>query len=158
MIRQATPADTPVILAFTEALGLFRPRELQVIAGQLTDLHAGHRPDHHAACFEQDGTPVGFAYYAPEPLAQRAWQLHWLVVRQDWQGQGVGTALLQYAENEARHTHQGRILLVETGSLPAFEKTRRFYLQRNYQQLAVVNDYFDDGDDLVILRKRLSYV
>jgi len=30
------------------------------------------------------------------------------------------------------------------------------YQQRNYLQLAVVNDYFDDGDDLVILRKAVE--
>ena len=39
-----------------------------------------------------------------------------------------------------------------------FKYQRQFYLRRNYQQLAVVADYFDDGDDLVILRKRLNYV
>ena len=65
--------------------------------------------------------------------------------------------MLMYVENELRWQRQGRILLVETGSLPTFARTRKFYLQRNYQQLAVVSDYFDDGDDMVILRKRLNY-
>ena len=102
--------------------------------------------------------PSYFAYYAPALLAERAWYLHWLVVRQDRQSQGVGTALLQYVENDVRYLHQGRILLVETGSLPTFARTRQFYLQRNYQQMGVVSDYFDDGDDLVIVRKRLNYV
>lgn len=154
MIRPTTAADITALVALTDALTLFRARELQAIHDQLTDLPPGHQ----ALCFEQDATPIGFAYYAPALLGERAWYLHWLVVRQDRQGQGVGTALLQYVENDVRHVHQGRILLVETGSLPAFEKTRKFYLQRNYQQLAVVNDFYDDGDDLVILRKRLNYV
>jgi GNAT superfamily N-acetyltransferase len=158
MIRPTTPADAPILVGLTADLGLFRPREIQAIADMLDDLHAGRgRPDHKAVCFEEAGAPIGFACYGPALLAERAWYLHWLVVRQDRQGRGVGTALLQYVEQELRFVLHGRILLVEIGSLPAFERTRRFYLQRNYQQLAVVSDYFDDGDDMVILRKRLNY-
>jgi len=47
---------------------------------------------------------------------------------------GVGNALLMYVENDVAGSTR-RILLVETGSLPAFERTRKFYLRRNYQQL-----------------------
>src|SRR4051794_26594601 len=104
MIRPTTPEDVPVLLAFTDALGLFRPREIQVIGDTLADLHAGRsRPEHKAVCFEENGNPVGFACYGPALLAERAWYLYWLVVRQDRQRQGIGTALLQYVEQEVRH-------------------------------------------------------
>ena len=49
----------------------------------------------------------------------------------------------------------GRLFLIETSSLPSYEPTRRFYLKHNYEQAAIVRDFYADGDDQVIFRKRL---
>src|SRR5436189_4724880 len=108
MIRPTTPADAPTLVGLTEALGLFRPREIQAVSDLFHELHTGcGRPGYQAVCFEQDGGPVGFASFGPAPLAERAWYLFWLVVGKDFQGRGIGTALLQYVEQEVRHVQQG---------------------------------------------------
>lgn len=49
----------------------------------------------------------------------------------------------------------GRLLLIETSSLPHYEPTRRFYLKHGYERSCAIADYYADGDDLVVFRKRL---
>ena len=41
-------------------------------------------------------------------------------------------------------------------AVPQYEPTRRFYLKNGYDQEALVRDYYNDGDSLVIFRKRLD--
>jgi serine/threonine-protein kinase len=48
-----------------------------------------------------------------------------------------------------------RLFLLETSSLPYYELTRRFYLKQGYDREAVLRDYYSDGDDMVVFRKRL---
>ena len=50
----------------------------------------------------------------------------------------------------------GRLFIVETSSLPSYDLTRKFYLKHGYEQAAVVRDFYSDGDDQVIFRKRLG--
>jgi len=66
----------------------------------------------------------------------------------------VGSALLRHVEEEIRR-EQGRLLLIETSSLPHYEPTRRFYAKHGYEQAAVIADYYADRDDMVVFRKRL---
>ena len=45
MIRPTTPADTPALLALTEATGVFKPHEVQALDEVLADYHAKNRDD-----------------------------------------------------------------------------------------------------------------
>ena len=56
--------------------------------------------------------------------------------------------LLLAAEDEIRR-EDGRLLLIETSSLPHYEPTRRFYLKHGYDAAAAHPDYYADGDDLL---------
>ena len=51
---------------------------------------------------------------------------------------------------------EGRLLVIETSSLPAYELTRRFYLKQGYDQAAVLRDFYADGDSIVYFTKRLG--
>jgi hypothetical protein len=62
---------------------------------------------------------------------------------------------LRHAEEDIRRQH-GRLLLIETSSLPHYELTRHFYLKHGYEQGCVLRDYYADGDDMVVFRKRLA--
>jgi len=105
--------------------------------------------------FELEKRPIGFAYYAPASMTDRTWYLYWIAVSKDIHARGIGTQLLKYVENDIRG-RQGRILLIETSSLAHYELTRRFYLKHQYEQTAVIRDYYADGDDMVVFRKRLN--
>jgi ribosomal protein S18 acetylase RimI-like enzyme len=87
-------------------------------------------------------------------MTERTWYLYWIAVRPKLQARGIGTALLHHAEEDIRR-RQGRLFLIETSSLPHYDLTRRFYLKHGYEQEAVLRDFYADGDNMVVFRKRL---
>ena len=156
MIRPTTPADTPLLLRLTEGTGVFKPHEIQALDEVLSDYHAGNRDEGHAAVTdERHGKVVGYAYYAPAAMTDRTWYLYWIAVSKDTHAKGVGSQLLRHAEDDIR-SRGGRVLFIETSSLPHYEPTRRFYLKHGYEAAATLRDYYADGDDMVVFRKRLA--
>ena len=155
MIRPTTPADTPALLALTEGTGVFKPHEVEALDEVLADYHAANRDQGHVAVTdERHGEVVGYAYYAPAAMTDRTWYLYWIAVSKKTQARGVGSGLLRHAEEDVRRRN-GRVLFIETSSLPHYEPTRRFYLKHGYEVTGVLRDYYADGDDMVVFRKRL---
>ena len=156
MIRATIPRDTATLVDLARGTGVFKPLEIQALQEVLEDYHAeAHAEGHRSVTYEQDGQVIGFAYYAPAAMTDRTWYLYWIAVSSELQAKGIGSALLRHAEAAIR-AGQGRLLLIETSSLPHYEPTRRFYLKHGYEQACVLNDFYADGDHLVVFRKRLA--
>lgn len=156
MIRAAVPADTPALVALTAGTGVFKPFEVEVLRDLLHDYHAGSTgSDHVVIVWESQGHLLGYAYYAPDVMTDRTWYIYWIAVAHDRQSQGVGGHLLHHVELDAK-ARGARLLLIETSSLPHNEPARRFYLKHGYAHVATVPDFYCDGDDMVIFRKRLE--
>jgi len=155
MIRPTTPADTPALVALAEGTGVFKLEEIEALREVFDEYYAQYEAQgHRSVAFEADGRLLGFAYYAAASMTDRTWYLWWIAVDKRTQARGVGSVLLRHVEEDARR-EKGRLLLVETSSLPHYELTRRFYLKHGYEQAAVIADYYADRDDLVVFRKRL---
>jgi ribosomal protein S18 acetylase RimI-like enzyme len=156
MIRPTTSADTPLLIETARGTGVFRPTELDALQEVLDDYHAyNHGHGHQAITYEQDGRVIGFAYYAPAAMTDRTWYLYWIAVSKQIQARGVGAQMLNHAE-EAIRKEKGRILMLETSSLPTYDLTRKFYLKQGYEQAGVLKDYYTDGDDMVVFSKRIT--
>jgi GNAT superfamily N-acetyltransferase len=154
MIRPTDPGDTPDLIAIARGTEVFKPLELVALGEVLDDYHAEEQAHgHRSLTFEQDGRPIGFAYYAPASMADRAWYLYWIAVAKSTHARGIGSQLLRAAEEEIRNLG-GRLLLIETSSLPHYEPTRRFYLKHGYEVACRLADFYADGDDLVVFSKR----
>src|SRR5262249_19727148 len=122
----------------------------------LADYHATNQAHgHRAVTCEDGGTVLGFAYYAPAAMTDGTWYLYWIAVDRQTQARGVGGGLLRHAEDDVRQAG-GRDFFIETSSLPHYELTRHFYLKHGYEQHAVLRDYYADGDDMVVFRKRFG--
>jgi GNAT superfamily N-acetyltransferase len=155
MIRDTVPADTPELLEVATETGVFKPLEIQALREVLDDFHETNRGEGHiAVTAEEDGKILGFAYYAPAAMTIGTWHLYWIFIRKNLQARGLGGELLRRAENDIRQ-RQGRVLFIETGSLPHYELTRRFYLKNQYEQEAVLRDFYAAGDSMVVFRKAL---
>jgi GNAT superfamily N-acetyltransferase len=155
MIRPTIPADTPALVEIARGTGVFKPLELVALREVLDDYHAEEQSrGHRSVTSEQDGRVVGFAYYAPSAMADRTWYLFWIAVDKTVQSRGLGAELLRHVEDEIR-SHRGRLLLIETSSLPHYNATRRFYLRNGYEQECALRDFYADGDDMVVYSKRL---
>jgi ribosomal protein S18 acetylase RimI-like enzyme len=156
MLRAATPADTPALVELTAGTGVFKPYEVEVLKEVLDDFHAGRMgEDHHAVVLEREGRVAGYAYYAPDGMGERTWYLYWIAVSKDVQARGLGAEIMRHVEDDAK-ARRGRILFIETSSLPHSELTRRFYLKQGYAITGVLQDFYSDGDDMVVFRKRLE--
>jgi ribosomal protein S18 acetylase RimI-like enzyme len=154
MIRPVTSDEAERLAELTEATAFFQPHEIEALHGVLEAYFEG---DTGHACYasETDGKIDGFVYLGEADMTDRTWYVWWIAVDPSTQGRGVGRELLQFAEDEARR-HGGRVMFIETSGLPSYEPTWRFYLKNGYDKEAVLRDYYRDGDDLVIFRKRLS--
>src|SRR5947209_6088031 len=156
MIRPATPAGTDALVAIAAGTGVFKPTELEALREVLADYHASNRGHGHlAVTLELHDKPAGFAYYAPAAMTDRTWYLYWIAVDKNVHAKGLGTRLLHHTEADIRAA-DGRVLFIETSSLPHYDLTRKFYVKHEYEQTAVLRDYYADGDDMVVFRKKMS--
>lgn len=156
MIRNTDPEDISALIDLAQATNVFKPHEIVALREVFDDYYAKERENgHRCITYSQEDRPLGFAYYAPASMTDRGWYLYWIAVEKGRQVQGIGSALLARVEEDI-HQHGGRLLLIETSSLPHYEPTRRFYLKHDYHQASVLADFYADGDDLIVYCKRIE--
>ena len=110
-------------------------------------------PEKWLVCEEGENGVIGFGYFRQEPLAEGTWNLLAIGFRKNHQGHGYGATLVAEVEKALA---QERVLIVETSGVEDFEATRTFYDKCGYDREAVIRDYWADGDDKVIYRKKLN--
>lgn len=155
-MRPTLPADTPELVRMTAETGVFKPPEIQALQEVLDDYHEVNREHGHiSVTAERDGQIVGFVYYAPAAMTDRTWYLYWIAVTKRIQARGIGAAMLRHAEDDIRGL-RGRLLLLETSSLPHYELTRKFYSKHNYAEVVRIPDYYAAGDSMVVFGKRFE--
>lgn len=149
-IRAVAAGDLPALKAVIASTGLFPPELLdEMIAPYL----AGGSDDFWLA-MEDPGRVVAFAYCAPERMTSGTWNLLLIAVSAEHQGRGFGAALMRRVEERSKAAG-GRILLVETSSLPDFARTRTFYRREAYVEEARIRDYYQAGEDKIVFVKAL---
>jgi GNAT superfamily N-acetyltransferase len=155
VLRPSDSSDTPELLALAQGTGVFNPLEVATLEEVLGDYHAHERASgHRCVTALEDQRPIGFVYWAPEEMTDRSWCLWWIAVRKDRQARGAGAELLRACEDGVRAAG-GRLLLIETSGQASYAPTHRFYAKHGYQPPSVIPDYYADGDDLLVFRKRL---
>ena len=150
-IRKPTSSDLSDIKLILEDTDLFPPEMLEDMIEPF--FRGNEQQDRWLVCETENEAVIGFSYTRAEHLAESVWNLLAIGFRSQHQGSGFGTKLIEEVE---RSISGERILIVETSSLDDFDKTRDFYRNCGYDQEAVIRDYWADGDDKVIFRKRLS--
>ncbi|HEV8613544.1 MAG TPA: GNAT family N-acetyltransferase [Gemmatimonadales bacterium] len=156
-IRPLSKSDRPLIEAMTRACGVFREDEVRVALDVLDaalGLDRRRDPDYETVGVELDGGLAGWACWGPVPCTVGTFDLYWIVVAPEWQGHGVGGALIEEAER--RVAGRARMIVVETAGREEYAGTRGFYLSRGYRVAARIADYYAAGDDLVVYVKRIQ--
>jgi len=153
IIRPLLAGDRPDIVRILEGTQAFTPVDVQV-AIELLDcyLEAGIGSGYHIWLAELDGRAAGYICYGPTPLTTGTWDVYWIATDADLKGHGIGTALLNFAEQEIRQA-AGRMILIETASNPLYLEARRFYLARGYIIVSSIPDFYSPGDNKITFRK-----
>jgi GNAT superfamily N-acetyltransferase len=155
MIRVVEPEDKLALIALAEATGLFGPAQRDELEGMLSAYFDGSLGDGHTWIASYDGGIDAAAYFAPEMMTEGTWNLYFIGVHPDRQGNGLGSALLRHIEQWLRERGE-RMLLVETSGVDGFEQTRDFYRKNSYEEEARIRDFYSAGDDKVVFRKLLG--
>jgi ribosomal protein S18 acetylase RimI-like enzyme len=148
-------ADLPALRRLVEAAGVFNRQE-RAVALELLEarLERGARSGYSFLFAERRGDLLGYAAGGNAPLTERSFDLYWIVVSPAAQRRGIGQALLRQVER-AVDARGGGNLYIETSSRMAYRRTRRFYREAGYAEVARLRDYYAPGDHKVMFSKAI---
>lgn len=155
MIRASNRSDAEHIVRMVQQGGVFTTEEARAVEGLLDYYFRTPEQDEYLfITAEDDGRPVGFACYGRIALTQKNFELNWIATDAAAVRKGIGTELLMTVEESARE-QGGRFLNLETSSTEPYAAARAFYDRHGYTVMAVMPDYYADGDAMLIYRKEL---
>ncbi len=99
-----------------------------------------------------DGRTVGYSCHGPIACTLNSYDLFWIAVHKDCQGQGLGRRLLEESEQRIAAAG-GQRIYVETSSRDQYLPTRTFYEHCNYTLEAQLKEFYGPGDDKAIFVK-----
>jgi D-alanine-D-alanine ligase len=148
-----TPSDLTALRRLVAATRVFYPRERAVALELLVErLRRGPRSG-YSFFFADRGTElVGYCAWGAVPLTERSYDLYWIAVAPAAQGQGLGQALLKLAERAVARRGGGN-LYIETSSRAVYDRTRCFYRDARYRQVARLRDFYAPGDHKIMFCK-----
>jgi ribosomal-protein-alanine N-acetyltransferase len=100
---------------------------------------------------EEEGAIVGFLVADGQP--QRVGHIITIDVVAEWRRRGVGTLLMDAAEDWAQ-ARRLRLIYLETSERNA--PAQRFYTQRGYEKLKLIERYYGNGDAAWVMVKWLE--
>lgn len=157
-VRDVAPGDRDSVAGLALDNAMFGVDELDGVLDAFDASLDGSLLNHRwLVAAQADGAIAGAAYVAPEPFADRLWNLYFLAVRPDRHGAGVGTHLIARVEGDlvALGEAAARILVVETSSTLQYEQARSFYRARGFDEEARIREFYGPDDDKVVFWKRL---
>jgi ribosomal protein S18 acetylase RimI-like enzyme len=72
-----------------------------------------------------------------------------LLVKESFQGKGIGKLLLKYFEDDLTSKYNKVFLMVADQN----EKAKAIYLKSGYKQVGVLEDFYIDGITEILMRK-----
>lgn len=158
-IRPATADDLDRIKEIAVAVDMFNTEEAEFFDDMINSALDGSLEGHTWLVVEDaDGIVVSAAQFAPEPFADRMWNLYFIAVHPTVQGQGIGSAIMAHVEADlTRRGHEhARTLVVETSSTDQYARTRTFYAGIGYSEEARIREFYGPGDHKVVFWKQLN--
>jgi len=159
LVRHAASSDVAPIRDLAVDNAMFAPDDLDSFDELLAGYLDGSLPGHEwIVAQDPAGAVAGAAYYAPEPFADRVWNLYFLAVRPNSHREGIGHALVAHLEQALRSAGDtvARVLIVETSSTAPYQPARRFYEREGFAQEAVIREFYGPDDSKVTFWKRLA--
>ena len=155
-IRPMIRRDKPAVIRILQTTPEFKPAEV-VVAEEVCDSYLDNpsTSGYYVFVAETNSSIVGYICYGPAPLTESTWDIYWMAIALEERNQGMGKALLAFAEGKIREA-EGRLALIETSSQPEYEVARQFYNSKGYEVVCRIPDFYALGDDKLVFQKRLK--
>lgn len=156
--EEARESDIAAVVEMARGTGFFREDEVAVAEELVRDRVEKGGESWYRFVFAERRAGAGasgFACFGPIACTKGSWDLYWIVVAKEAQGEGLGKRLMRESEERVRAAG-GRAVYVETSSQEKYLPTRRFYAACGYEEAARLKDFYDVGDDKVVYVKRLA--
>ena len=147
--------DKASLLQILASTPEFKPIEVEV-AEEVIEAYLAHGAEsgYHIEVAEDNGQVLGYVCFGETPCTVGTFDIYWIAVDKTKRGQSIGRTLSDVAEKAIKDAG-GRLIIIETSSVPLYENTRKFYLARGYEVIASIPDFYSAGDDKIILQKKL---
>jgi aminoglycoside 6'-N-acetyltransferase I len=156
MIRRIKQADISAIEKILKRIPAFTPVEVNV-AMELVNIAANNplQEDYNIFVYEQENRILGYHCSGKRPLTDGVYDLYWIASDPEANVKGIGKSLLEHAEAFVVE-NKGRWLLAETSSKESYSRTRNFYLRNNFSVVAQIENFYSEGDHLIVFGKYFS--
>ena len=158
-IRPAIATDLHRIKEIAVGAEMFSVNEAQFFDEMVHGALDGSLDGHHWLVAETaDQHVVAAAQFAPEPFADRMWNLYFIAVDPEHQGRGLGRSMMSHVESDLqkRGADAAQTIVVETSSTDQYARTRDFYAGLGYDLEARIRDFYGPGDHKIVFWKKLN--
>jgi ribosomal protein S18 acetylase RimI-like enzyme len=155
IIRPTVREDYKSILEILKRTDNFTAEEIKIADELLNSYFTQSFESGYWTYTAADDKIAGYICYGPTPLTDGTYDVYWIAVDPALQGKGIGSDLLNFAEEDISR-HKGRLITIYTSSQEKYSPTRDFYLKRGYHEGSRIRGYYRPGDDLVIYVKQIS--
>lgn len=153
--NEVRSADIENVRDILTSTGFFYDFEIDVAIELVQEyIEKGLESGYHFIFAEIEGKTLGYACFGPIPCTKHSFDLYWIGVHQNSRGNGIGRKVLQAVENNISEM-SGKKIFIETSSTEKYHPTRKFYLDNNYTEAALLKDFYAPGDSKHIYEKSL---
>lgn len=149
-----TPNDRARIFKLLNADGFFTTREMAYAMNLLDRNFLAGSEEFRFMLLERKDALVGYGCYGLLPLCNARYHIYWMAVDPRHRGKGLGKRLEAAITSSIRKLGGAKIY-AETSDRPQDRLPQQFYAQCGYRHVAVIPDYYADGDNMLLLEKEL---
>ncbi|MCB2183496.1 MAG: GNAT family N-acetyltransferase [Desulfobulbaceae bacterium] len=154
--EEVEPADVQRVAKLVESTGFFREAEVEVAVELVRDrLEKGEASGYSFLLSDGQDRLAAYSCYGPIACTLTSFDLYWIVVHPDYQGQGMGKGILRLTEQRVAGAG-GERLYVDTSQSAQYAGTRAFYERCGYRLESVLADFYGPGDGKVVYCKKLE--
>ena len=155
MIRRLIKGDIVPIKNFLEATRMFNNEEIDVAVEMMEECTGDAEQEDYISYVSVAGERVvGWICFGKTDFCEGVYDMYWICVDGEFQGEGVGKRLVLFMEKYLRERDDLRMMVAETSSQEKYRPTCRFYERCGFMLEAALRDFYSPGDDKLIYVKR----
>ena len=148
--------ETTQYLEIAKESAVFTPDDIAIIEEVLSAYALYPEKDYFLLEEKEKDIPIGFILFGKNTLTSFSWEIYWISVKKDFQGQGVGKKLLRRLEDFILKREPCVILRVETSSTPPYQHARILYNKLGFEECGRIANFYGENDDWIVYYKQIG--